>query len=93
SSIMRIYGTKGILEARDNFTELTLFPADAEKPKTTEKFSVDHTLSRELTAFADACAGKAEHPVRPEEALRNVAVMESIVASSDQGGAWIELGD
>jgi hypothetical protein len=38
-----------------------------------------------------AAAGKAPYPVRPEEALRNVAVMEAMLKSSLAGGTWMRV--
>jgi predicted dehydrogenase len=49
------------------------------------------TLRKELEAFADAVAGRAPFPVKPEEAAHNVAVMEAIVASAAQGGAPVAV--
>jgi predicted dehydrogenase len=91
ASILRIYGTKANLEARDNFKELTIKSADGSQPEIRHLYTVDETLPSEIRAFADACAGKAPFPVRPQEAVRNVAVMESIRKSSDAGGTWIKL--
>jgi predicted dehydrogenase len=91
SSHLRFYGTEAILEARNNFSELSLMPSAAGVPETHKKFDQDLTLQRELTAFAAACAGGDDHPVRPAEALRNVAVMETIVKSSDAGGTWMDI--
>ncbi|MDP6430519.1 MAG: Gfo/Idh/MocA family oxidoreductase [Rhodospirillales bacterium] len=91
SSHLRFYGTGAILEARDNFSELRMLPADPATPETLKKFSQDLTLRAELGAFAEATAGGADYPVRPAEALRNIAVMESIVKSSDAGGIWTDI--
>ncbi|MFP6736285.1 MAG: Gfo/Idh/MocA family oxidoreductase [Rhodospirillales bacterium] len=91
SSHLRFYGTEAILEARDNFSELSLKPSAPDVPGTHKSFKTDLTLQRELTAFAAACDGGDDHPVRPAEALRNVAVMESIVKSSDAGGVWMDI--
>ena len=91
SSHLRFYGTEAILEATDNFTELSLKPSAADVPATHKSFRNDLTLQRELTAFAAACAGGDDHPVRPAEALRNVAIMETIVKSSDAGGVWMDI--
>jgi predicted dehydrogenase len=91
SSHLRFYGTEAIIEARDNFSELSLKPSAPEVPATHKSFKNDLTLQRELAAFATACAGGDDHPVRPAEALRNVAVMETIVKSSDAGGVWTDI--
>ncbi len=91
SSYLRIYGTRANLEARNNYTELTITTADADQPETRLSFTVDDTLQSEIRAFADACAGKADFPIRPVEALRNVAVVEAIKASGEANGAWMDV--
>jgi predicted dehydrogenase len=48
-------------------------------------------VQQELRAFAESCANHTKFPVRPAEALHNVAVMQAIIASSDQGSAWVKL--
>jgi len=48
-------------------------------------------LTGELRAFTDACAGRADYPVRPAEALRNVAVIEAIRVSAENQGAWVRV--
>ena len=91
SSHLRFYGTGGILEARDNFSSLAFKPVVPGEPETLKSFHKDETIQRELAAFAAACAGEEAHPVRPEEAMRNVAVMETIVKSSDAGAVWMDI--
>ena len=91
SSYLRIYGTKANLEARNNYSELTITAADADQPETRLTFTVDDTLQSEIRAFADACAGKADFPIRPVEALRNVAVLEAVKASGEANGAWMDV--
>ena len=91
SSYLRIYGTKANLEARNNYSELTITKADADQPETRLTFTVDDTLQSEIRAFADACAGKADFPIRPVEALRNVAVVEAVKASGAANGAWMDV--
>lgn len=91
SSYLKIYGTKANLEARNNYTELVVTTADANQPETRLTFTVDDTLQSEIRAFADACAGKADFPIRPVEALRNVAVVEAIKNSSEANGAWQDV--
>lgn len=91
SNYLRIYGTRANLEARDNFTELTITTAEPDQPETRLRFTVDDTLQSEIRAFADACAGKADFPIRPVEALRNVAVVEAIKASGEANGAWMDV--
>lgn len=91
NATLKFYGTKCNLEARDNFKELIVTPVDPKEPVTHLRFEIDDTVQQELRAFAEACANRTKFPVRPAEALHNVAVMQSIIASSDQGGAWVKL--
>lgn len=91
TSYLRIYGTRANIEARDDFKELIVEPLDRKEPVTRQHFAIDDTLPAELRAFAAACAGEAAFPVRPEEALHNVAVMEAIAASSAANGAFVTL--
>ena len=91
SSYLKIYGTKANLEARNNYTELVVTTADVNQPETRLTFTVDDTLQSEISAFADACAGKADFPICPIEALRNVAVVEAIKTSSEANGAWQDV--
>src|SRR6185312_464504 len=91
NATLKFYGTKCNLEARDNFKELIVTPVDAKEPVTHLRYEIDDTVQQELRAFAEACANRTKFPVRPAEALHNVAVMQSIIASSDQGGAWVKL--
>lgn len=91
TSYLRIYGTRANIEARDDFKELIIEPLDPKEPVTRHRFAVDDTLQAELRAFAAACAEQTPFPVRPEEALHNVAVMEAIAASADANGAWVAI--
>jgi predicted dehydrogenase len=91
ASRLRISGSKGALEARSNWTELTLSPLDASQPETRLSFSGDDTLKQEFLALDAAAAGRSPYPVRPEEALRNVAVMEAMLKSATSGAAWIRV--
>ena len=93
---MRFYGTQARLEARGDPVTITRFPATVTLFPTQGKdetwtFEGDDSVARELSAFADACAGRAPYPITVEEAIRNVAVMQAIQASSDAGGAWTRL--
>jgi predicted dehydrogenase len=64
---------------------------EADEPETRLSSSTDDTLRAEISAFELACAGAAEYPVRPEEALRNVAVVEAIANSAAADGAWTDV--
>ncbi len=91
TSYLKLYGTRANLEARDNFKELTITPVDPREPVVHQRFEIDDTVQQELRAFAESCANHTKFPVRPAEALHNVAVMQAIIASSDQGSAWVKL--
>jgi len=91
NATLKFYGTKANIEARDNFKELIVTPVSPQEPVLRTRYEIDDTVQQELRAFAEACANRTKFPVRPAEALHNVAVMQSIIASSDQGGAWVKL--
>jgi predicted dehydrogenase len=91
---LRLYGTKARLEARGDPVTITRFPAaialyPGQGKEETWTFEGDPSVADELSAFADACAGRAPYPITAEEAIRNVAVMQAIQASSDNRGAWV----
>jgi predicted dehydrogenase len=88
ASRLRIFGSKGSLEMRNNWSELTLTPLAATQPEMRLSYAGDDTLQQELAALDTAVAGKAPYPVQPREALRNVAVMEAMLGSSLNNGAW-----
>ena len=91
TSYLKLYGTRANLEARDNFSEMTVTPTNPAEPVTRERHAIDDTVQQELRAFAESCSKHIPFPVRPAEALHNVAVMQAIIASSDQGSAWVKL--
>lgn len=93
---LRLYGRQARLEARGDPQTVTRFPATitlfpTQGREETWTFDGDPSVSHELAAFADACAGRAPYPIAVDEAIRNVAVMQAIQASSDARGAWITL--
>ena len=93
---LRLYGTRARLEARGDPQTVTRFPATltlfpTQGQEETWTFEGDPSVSHELAAFADACARRAPYPIKVEAAIRNVAVMQAIQASSDARGAWITL--
>jgi predicted dehydrogenase len=91
NATLKFYGTKANIEARDNFKELIVTPVSPQEPVTRARYEIDDTVQQELKAFAEACANKTKFPVRPNEALHNVAVMQAIMESSDKGSAWVKL--
>ena len=90
-SYLRIFGTKANLEARANYSELTVLSGDTAKEVEIYKFQTDTTLQSELLAFAEACAGGAPYPVRPEQALRNVAFVEAVMKSATNDNMWVPV--
>jgi predicted dehydrogenase len=91
NATLKFYGTKANIEARDNFKELIVTPVSPQEPVTRARYEIDDTVQQELKAFAEACANKTKFPVRPNEALHNVAVMQAIMELSDKGSAWVKL--
>ena len=91
TSILRIYGTKANIESRNAFSELLIEPADATQPREHIRFTHDDSLQQQVAALADAAAGIAPYPVKPVEALRNVAVLEAIMKSAASGNAWMQV--
>ena len=85
-----IAATAANAEARADFTELTLQTAP-DRTEAVPLVPVD-TLAAELAAFAEACQGKAAFPVTPAEAIRNIAVLEALVRSAAEDGAWTRVG-
>jgi predicted dehydrogenase len=88
---LRIYGTKANVEARDNFAEVMLVPADPNATRTVTRYPFDDSLAQELSALADACAGIAPFPIPPAEAARNIAVLEAIKQSAATGNSWVSV--
>jgi predicted dehydrogenase len=87
---LRLFGDKRSVDARNNFSELVSAPIGMQVQPTSERFTVDESLARELAAFADACAGGAPFLVKPAEALRNIAVLEAVVQSVKSEG-WVNV--
>ena len=93
---LRLYGTQGRIEARGDPVTITRFPAvitlfPGHGEPETWRFDGDPSVVAELSAFADACAGRTPYPIVVEEAIRNVAVMQAMQASADAGGAWLKV--
>ena len=91
ASRLRLCGSKGSLEARSNWSELAFTPLDPGQPELRLSFAGDDTLKQELSALDAAVAGKAPYSVKPDEALRHVAVMEAMLKSATAGGAWMPV--
>jgi predicted dehydrogenase len=84
-----VYGTKANAFAQVDANELRVQSAGKE-PMARPLKPVDTVLA-ELEEFADACAGKAKFRISPEEAVHNVAVMESIARSAQENGRMIRI--
>jgi predicted dehydrogenase len=89
NSYLRIYGTNGIAETKDDFATLswTSGPSSSQENRIPE----EDTLMAELHAFARACDGKIDYPVSPQEAIRNVAIIQAMEKSSRNNGQWINV--
>jgi len=85
-----IYGSEGWIEIRDK--------AHVESPrgwlvqKCFKEDEIEHQdlpaaqpVRDNLEAFARAVAGKADYPIKPEEIIRNTAVMEAVFESARTG--------
>ena len=86
---LRVCTTNGIFTASEDFTRLTHIALDgAVKEMPLEP--VD-TVAEELARFAAAMQGDGPVAVTPEEAIANVSVMEAMMASVAENGAWLEV--
>ena len=93
---LRLYGIRARLEARGDPVAVTRFPATVTLYPTqghdeTWTFDGDPSVAEQLSAFAEACAGRAPYPITAEETIRNVAVMHAIATSGAADGAWTGL--
>lgn len=88
TSLFRLQGTAGNVEARDDFTRLAWHPAGPDARPEERPLAVNDTLVDELAAFVDACEGGPPFPVAPTQAIHNVAVMEAMVRSAARAGAF-----
>jgi predicted dehydrogenase len=86
---LRVLGTEANAEARADFSQLEV-QRSGSNPQQVSLPAID-TLRAELEAFADACAGGRPFPVRSEEAIHSVAVMEAMGRSAARGGAWLDV--
>ena len=68
-----------------------LEPANPNAPREHIRFTQDESLQLEVEALADAAAGKAPYPVKPVEAMRNVAFLEAMMKSAASGNSWVKL--
>lgn len=84
TAFCNIYGTQANAFAAVDGNEL--FVQRAGEPRQQVPLEPVDTLAAELEEFADACAGKVEYRVRPDEAVHTVAVMEAITRSAAGSG-------
>lgn len=89
TSYLRVLGTDANAEARADFTQLEMQHPGG-NPQPVSLPAID-TLRAELEAFSEACAGSRPFPVRAEEAIHGVAVMEAMARSAARGGAWLDV--
>ena len=89
TSYLKIYGTKGVAETKDDFSTLNWKIG----PELTEDTPLEtlNTLVAEFQAFIDACESKSSYPVTPDEAVKNVSVIEAMNNSSRMNGEWIKI--
>lgn len=88
---LHVFGSDAWVEARDmvrpeaeGVVRLTICRAGGE-PETREIRSIDAARAN-IEAFAGAAAGGADYPVPRDEMIHNVAVLEAIVRSCENGG-------
>ena len=86
---LRVCTTNGIYAASGDFTRLTHAALDG--AVTALPLEPVDTVAEELARFAAAIRGEGEVAVTQEEAIANVAVMEALVASAAENGAWREV--
>jgi predicted dehydrogenase len=89
TSFLHIYGTAGIARTCDDFTKLEWVDSDG-RSHAVDLARVD-TVIAELEAFSIAIEGEAPFPVRNQDAIRNVVVLEAIASSAEKNGSWVEL--
>ena len=80
-----VYGTRANAFAAVDADKVSV-QALGKQPRARKITAVD-TVKAELEEFADACAGKCDFRVTPDEAVHTVAVMEAITHSAAEGGA------
>ena len=84
-----IYGTKANAFAQVDANELRV--QSVGKEPMARPLRPVNTVLAELEEFADACAGKVKFRITAEEAIHNVAVMESIARSAQENGRMIAI--
>jgi len=92
-SCLNIYGSAASIYAGVDEEQVTLHRADGPREALDiAPLEQSETLLLELEEFARACAGEEQFRVDPEDALRNIAVMEAALAAIESGGAVVVAG-
>ena len=78
---VQVFGTKGWLHLLDHHI---LEICDVNGAVTRQEFPKIDAERAELEAFADAVEGKATYPVRLEEAIHGVEIMEAAIRSAEK---------
>ena len=86
TSVFRLQGSAGNVEARDDFTRFIWHPGGPDGRPEERPVDANDTLVDELVAFIEACEGGPSFPVAPAQAIHNVAVMEAMVRSASHAG-------
>lgn len=84
---LTIVGAAGSLRVDRGFVEIARPGADVERIECGKL----HGVQRELTAFADAIQRGASHRNTPVEGLRDLAIVEALLAAAQTPGLAVEL--
>ena len=87
-SSLNLYGAAASIYAGIDEEQVTFHPASGPRESLAiEPVEPAETLRLELEEFARACAGEGRFRVDPEDALRNIAVMEAAITAAKSGGS------
>lgn len=87
-SCLNIYGVAASIYAGIDEEQVTLHSALGQREELQiEPVEPAETLRLELEEFARACAGDGSFRIDPEDALRNIAVMEAAITAARSGSA------
>jgi len=84
---LTIVGTEGSLRVDRGFVEIAHLGAEVVR----SEWGKLHGVQRELAAFIDAIQHSAPHRNSPTEALRDLAVVEAMLAAATQPGITVSL--
>ncbi len=91
---VRVFGTKGWVEVRDQ-DKMEIVMADGAGDRRTWDgygYPATATVTAELEAFADDIESGAPFIIPPDEILHNAAVLEAIIESAEGTGESIKIG-